>query len=123
MTGWPPLRQEGFMAPMRVSRRPFLAAAAAAALAPAVSFGASVRDRKRRLRLGLASYSLRKFTLDQTLELCKEIEIGYINIKDVHIPMTDSPDAILAARKKIEAAGVTLMGGGTITLKNDPAQV
>ena len=111
------------MAPMRVSRRPFLAAAAAAALAPRFSFGAPVRDRNRRLKLGLASYSLRKFSLDRTLELCQEIEIGYINLKDVHLPMTDPPEALSAARKKLEAAGVTLMGGGTITLKNDPAQV
>src|SRR5207344_1778191 len=45
------------------------------------------------------------------------------NLKDVHLPMTDSPEALLAARKKIEAAGLTIMGGGTITLKNDAAQV
>ena len=37
--------------------------------------------------------------------------------------MTDSPEAIAAARAKIEAAGLRIMGGGTITLKNDPAQV
>lgn len=111
------------MTERRISRRPFLAAAAAAAVAPSFSVGAPARDRARRLKLGLASYSLRKFSLDRTLELCKEIEIGFINIKDVHIPMTDTPQAIEAARKKIEAAGLTLMGGGTITLKNDPAQV
>jgi sugar phosphate isomerase/epimerase len=75
------------------------------------------------LKLGLASYSVRKFTLDQALEMCKEMGLRYINLKDVHLPMTDSPEAILAARKKIEAAGLTIMGGGTITLKNDPAQV
>src|SRR5262249_14441205 len=31
--------------------------------------------------------------------------------------------AVRAARAKIEAAGITIMGGGTITLKNDAAQV
>jgi sugar phosphate isomerase/epimerase len=55
--------------------------------------------------------------------MCKEMDIAYINIKDFHLPMTDSPEAIGAARKKIEAAGLTIMGGGTITLKNDAAQV
>ena len=64
-----------------------------------------------------------KFTLDQVLEMCKEMDIAYINIKDFHLPMTDSPEAIGVARKKIEAAGLTIMGGGTITLKNDAAQV
>ncbi len=32
-------------------------------------------------------------------------------------------DATAATRRKIEAAGLTIMGGGTITLKNDPAQI
>lgn len=111
------------MATLKVSRRPFLAAAASAAVAPALSFAAPPRGRSGGLKLGLASYSLRKFSLDRTLEVCKELEIGYINIKDVHIPMTDPAQAMQAARKKIEAAGLTLMGGGTITLKNDAAQV
>jgi sugar phosphate isomerase/epimerase len=77
----------------------------------------------RSLKLGVASYSLRKFPVDRAIEMCKELGVGYINIKDVHMPMTDSPEALLAARKKLDAAGLKLMGGGTITLKNDEAQV
>jgi len=105
------------------SRRAFLGAAGAAAVLPKFSWAAAARDRPRRLKLGLASYSMRKFTLDQTLAMCRDLDIAYINFKDVHLPMTDSADALGAARKKIEAAGLTVMGGGTITLKNDEAQV
>lgn len=111
------------------SRRTFLAAAAGAAVLPAVSPAVSgatpvgPRGKAHRLKVGLASYSMRKFTLDQTLEMCKDVDIAYINFKDVHLPMTDSAEVTLAARKKVEAAGLTIMGGGTITLKNDPAQV
>ena len=111
---------------MHASRRTFLATAlGAAAVLPAASFAAvsGPRGRAYRLKLGLASYSVRKFTLDQTLEMCKDMDVAYINIKDFHIPMTDSAEAIAAARKKIEAAGLTIMGGGTITLKNDAAQI
>ncbi len=109
----------------RSSRRTFLATAVGAAAAPALSLSMpTVASAKtRRLKLGLASYSVRKFTLDQALEMCKEMELSYINLKDFHLPMTDSPEAIAAARKKIEAAGLTIMGGGTITLKNDAAQI
>jgi sugar phosphate isomerase/epimerase len=114
------------MAETHASRRTFLATAlGAAAAVPTVSFDTpgGLRGKAHRLKVGLASYTTRKFTLDQTLEMCKDMDIAYINIKDFHIPMTDSPDAIAAARKKIEAAGLTIMGGGTITLKNDAAQV
>jgi sugar phosphate isomerase/epimerase len=109
----------------RNSRRTFLAVGAAAAIAPALSGGtpAGPRARAHRLKVGLASYSLRKLTLDQVLDACKDAEIAYVNLKDVHLPMTDPPEKIEATRRKIEAAGLTIMGGGTITLKNDETQV
>ena len=110
------------------SRRRFLTgslAAAAWAAAPrrARATPSGSRARAYRLKLGLASYSTRKLTLDETLQLCRDVEIAYINLKDFHLPMTDSPEATRAARGRIEAAGLTIMGGGTITLKNDPEQV
>ena len=111
------------------TRRTFLAQGAAAAVAtvavPALSVATpgGPSGKTRRLKVGLASYSTRKLTLDQTLELCREVEIAYINLKDFHLPMTDSPEALSATRKRIEAAGLTILGGGTITLKDDPAQI
>ena len=49
--------------------------------------------------------------------------VTYMTFKDVHIPRTDPPEATRALRAKIEAAGITIMGGGTITIPNDPAQI
>jgi sugar phosphate isomerase/epimerase len=114
------------MCAMSTTRRTFLTSSAgAAALLPAVSWAAAAPPPagSTALKLGLASYSLRKFTLDQTLAMCRELSLAYINFKDVHLPMTDSKEALLAARQKIAASGLTIMGGGTITLKNDEAQV
>ncbi len=113
------------MTSTRSTRRTFLAATAGAALLPPLARGtpSSSRARARRLKLGIASYSLRKFTLDQALAMCRELDVAYINFKDVHLPMTDTPEALKAARAKVEAAGLTIMGGGTITLKNDEAQL
>ena len=83
----------------RSSRRTFLATAVGAAVAPALSFSTPTGPtaKARRLKVGLASYSVRKFTLDQALEMCKEMEHPYINLKDFHLPMTDSPEAICRA--------------------------
>jgi sugar phosphate isomerase/epimerase len=110
----------------RISRRVFLGsstAAAALVTAPARALPAPDKGGKSALKLGLASYSMRKLNLDQVLAFCRELGVTYINFKDVHIPMTDAPGTVEAARKKVEAAGLTIMGGGTITLKNDDAQV
>jgi len=46
-----------------------------------------------------------------------------MTFKDVHVPRTDPPEATRALRAKIEAAGITIMGGGTITIPNEPAKI
>jgi sugar phosphate isomerase/epimerase len=105
-------------------RREFLSTVGVAGLLPHVT-GRAVRlsASPEPLKLGVASYSLRKFSLDKCLELAKALDVKYLNFKDVHIPRTDPPEAIRAARTKIESAGFTIMGGGTISMKNDEVQV
>jgi inosose dehydratase len=85
--------------------------------------GVAGSPRPRRLKVGLASYSLRKFSLEQAIEMCRAMDVRYITLKDVHLPMTATPDEIRAARAKLAAAGITLMGGGVIYMKNDEAAV
>jgi sugar phosphate isomerase/epimerase len=106
-------------------RREFLTAMAAASLAPHISLRAAAQTSAapERLKLGVASYSLRKFPFEKALEMVKACDVKYINFKDVHLPRTDAADAIKAARAKTEAAGLTIMGGGTITMRSDEAVV
>ena len=111
------------------SRRRFLGTAATAAAW--TSLGHSLRAASatltagggRSLKIGVASYSMREFTLDQALDMAKTLGVKYMTFKDVHIPRTDPPEATRALRAKIEAAGITIMGGGTITVPNDPAKI
>jgi sugar phosphate isomerase/epimerase len=120
--------EEGFMGSSYVTRRAFLGTAAASLALPRLA-GARVAappgpgSGTGTLKIGLASYSMRKFSLDQTLDLATQLDIKYLTFKDVHIPRTAPPEAIKAARAKIEAAGVSIMGGGTITMPNDQAEI
>jgi len=109
----------------RLTRRTFMGSTAALAVSGALAPPTSVAAPRagRTLTLGVASYSTRKFTLDQTLEMAKTLDVTSMTFKDVHIPRTESPDAIRALRAKIVAAGITIMGGGTITLPNDPVEI
>jgi sugar phosphate isomerase/epimerase len=84
---------------------------------------AAPADRAAPLKLGVASYSMRNFPLDKALDMAKTLGVKYMTFKDVHIPRTDPPEATRALRAKIEAAGITIMGGGTITIPNDPVQI
>jgi sugar phosphate isomerase/epimerase len=112
-----------------LSRRVFLgtaAAAVAAARSSSTAFAAGAAAfsaAPARLNLGVASYSMREFTLDQALEMAKTLGVTSMTFKDVHLPRTDAPETTRALRAKITAAGIRIMGGGTITLPNDPAQI
>jgi sugar phosphate isomerase/epimerase len=113
----------------RRSRRHFLGTAAAAAAwtgfgrasgaeSPVLAAGIG-----RPLKLGVASYSMREFPLERALEMAKVLGVTHMTFKDVHVPRTDPPEATRALRAKIEAAGITIMGGGTITIPNDPVKI
>lgn len=110
-----------------VSRRAFVGAALSVGtlsrLADAEPAAPLRGEKPSPLKLGVASYSCRKFTLDQTLDMAKALGIRHMTFKDVHLPRTDPPETTRALRARIEAAGITIMGGGTITLPNDAAQI
>lgn len=69
--------------------------------------------------LGLASYTLRKFDLDQTLAMTQRVGLTHICLKSFHLPLDATPEQIAAAVAKVKAAGIDLYGGGVITMKTD----
>jgi sugar phosphate isomerase/epimerase len=109
------------------SRRHFLGSAAAVtgwtALSRPTAAAIAGSAPPNALTLGVASYSLREFSLDQALEMAKKLGVTHMTFKDVHLPRTDPPEVTRALSAKIKAAGITIMGGGTITLPNDPVQI
>lgn len=115
-----------------IDRRRFLhtgllgSAALAAATLP-VKLVAAVtkpeRDPFDGLKVGITSYSLRKFTLDQAIAMTRQAGVKYISLKDVHLPMKSTPDERREAHRKVEAAGLVLMGGGVIYLNDKEGEV
>lgn len=117
----------------RVPRRTFLATAASTVAGAALAASGGRRDAaaavlparvpapspRTAVRLGVASYSLRKFPLDTALEMIRALRTPYVNFKSVHVPYEKSPQELAALRRQIEAAGFTIVGGGTITFAQD----
>ena len=81
------------------------------------------READHGLKLGIASYSLRKFPLDQAIVMTRQAGVKYICLKDVHLSMKSSPAELEAARKQVEAGGLTLLGGGVIYMNNKEDEV
>ncbi len=81
------------------------------------------RDPCAGLKLGVTSYSLRNFDFDRAIAMTKQAGVKYISLKDMHLPLKSTAEQRRVAREKIEAAGLVLMGGGVIYMKNDPAEI
>jgi sugar phosphate isomerase/epimerase len=103
------------------SRRTFLGASAAALAASRTGLGAANED-PREFKLGIASYSLRKFSRAQAIAMLKQMNVKLVNIKDVHLAMNSSPEEIRAGRKEFEDAGFIIEGGGNISFPKDDDQ-
>ncbi len=106
------------------NRRHFLRIAgigAVASLAGACSSVGQVRGRagKQRFKLGLASYTLRKFSLDDTLAMTKRVGLKYICFKSFHLPLDSTPAQIRDVVTKVKEAGLILYGGGVISMKTE----
>jgi len=71
------------------------------------------------LQLGLASYTLHKFPLDEAIKITKRLGLTNIALKDVHLPMQSTPEQISEVVSKMKAAGLNLYGGGVIYMKNE----
>jgi len=78
-----------------------------------------VRSAKPRFELGLASYTLRKLNLDDTLAMTKRVGLKYICFKSFHLPLESSPEQISQVVKKVKDAGLILYGGGVIPMKKE----
>lgn len=70
------------------------------------------------LTLGLASYSTRKYTLDETMAMAKRLNIKKIAVKAMHMPMESSEEEIIAIVEKVNAAGLHLYGAGVVYMKS-----
>ncbi len=90
-----------------------------APLTPARTAGSYSKAKEVGVKLGVASYSLRNFPRAKAIEMTKALGTPYVNLKSVHLSYESSPAEMAAARREIEAAGLQIVGGGTITFEKD----
>ena len=100
-------------------------ALSAATLKPSASAAVTrqPRDPFHGLKVGMTTYTLREFSLDEAIKMTKDAGVKYISLKSMHLPLKSTPAQRQEARKKVEAAGLVLMGGGVIDIKNDPDDI
>jgi inosose dehydratase len=110
------------------TRRQFLqwtSTAAAAALmtdgirgqeAPVTGLPQEKTPAKQTFDLALASYSLRKFPLDQAISMTARLGLKHICLKDAHLPLSSTPEQIAEVAGKVKAAGIELYACGGVSM-------
>jgi sugar phosphate isomerase/epimerase len=104
------------------TRRNFLSQATALAAVSAVPaarlVAAPAEAPVSPVRLGVASYSFRKFDRAHVIEFMKALQATLINLKDMHLPMTP-PEETRRAAAEFRQAGLTITGAGVIAFEKD----
>ena len=76
-------------------------------------------DSEEGIKLGVASYSLRKFSRKEAIRMIKVLETPYVNIKSFHLNYESTPSELAGGVREFEQASLRIVGGGTITLQKD----
>jgi sugar phosphate isomerase/epimerase len=110
------------------SRRRFVSLAAGATAAAALpAFGAGPLAWAATLPaaadlgfdLGIASYTLRAFTLDQAIAMTRRLRIRKITLKDMHLPMAITADEMASVDERLKAAGIQLSSCGVVYMTTE----
>lgn len=86
------------------------------------SFGQENASGEEKLKLGIASYTFRKFSLEDTIKMTQQVGIKRIALKSFHLPLASTTKEIKDAAAMVRNAGITLYGAGVIYMK-DAAEV
>ena len=108
------LTRNEFLKVLGLSAAGTLTAAASPAIALANN---SKKAADTDLKLGLASYTLRKLSLDEVISISKRLGLNNIALKSMHMPLESSAEEIKSMADKIRSAGLHLYGAGVIYMK------
>ena len=98
-----------------LTRRELLRRSASAGLAAAPLIASMAEAKKSPygpFKMGVQSYSLRGYGLDQALEQTRNLGLRYWEAYSAHVPLTADPSQVSELLRKLDAAGVRLLAHG-----------
>lgn len=67
----------------------------------------------------MASYTFRKFNLDDTIAMTKRLGLTRIAFKSFHLPLESTEEEIKAVATKVKDSGLDLYGCGVVYMQNE----
>lgn len=108
---------------IKTSRRGFIRTSAvlSAAIVAPKTFASSIPSTvktKYDFKLGLASYTTRGLSLDETIAIAKKLDLHALSIKDkFHLPIDSTEEELKSGADKIRKNGIDYYGGGVFYMK------
>ncbi|MBN2812748.1 MAG: twin-arginine translocation signal domain-containing protein, partial [Bacteroidales bacterium] len=69
--------------------------------------------------LGMAGYTFREFTVEQTIAMMQRIGVKCLSVKDFHLPYNSNQEQIKAVLDKFRNAGIEVYTLGVIYMKTN----
>ena len=67
--------------------------------------------------LGIASYTFRQFSLEETIAMTNRLGIKKLCLKSMHMPLESTPEELQSMAGKVREAGIDLYGGGVVYMR------
>lgn len=74
-------------------------------------------------KVGIASYTFRKMSVENTIKAMQRLGLNYISIKDFHLSLNSSVEERQAVIQKFKTAGIIPLSCGNITMENDEVNI
>ncbi|MBM1107540.1 sugar phosphate isomerase/epimerase [Aurantibacter crassamenti] len=108
---------------MKVSRKNFIRTVALGTVGATTSSFAvasknnTTQPEDHKLTVGLASYTLRKYSLDEVIDIALGLNLTDVAFKSFHLPYESTDEELRLISAKVKARGLNLYGGGVIYMK------
>ncbi|MEO6330304.1 MAG: sugar phosphate isomerase/epimerase [Ginsengibacter sp.] len=81
------------------------------------------KDPSAIFKIGIASYTFRKLSVEDTIKAIQRLNLHYVSIKDFHLALTSTTAERKAVIQKFTEAGITPLSCGNITMQNDETDI
>ncbi|MEJ7683460.1 MAG: sugar phosphate isomerase/epimerase [Segetibacter sp.] len=86
-------------------------------LTHAAAFKTEYFKKEPNLPIGVAGYTFAKFDVDTSIAMMKRLDIHYMSIKDMHLPLNSSDEKIKEVLLKYTEANIKIYTAGVIYMK------
>lgn len=83
------------------------------------------KDPWRGLKIGVATYTLREFPIEEAIKGVQRVGLKYVSIKNVknHVDLSHTPEERKQRAQMFRDAGITVLSVGNVGMKNDEADI